>query len=86
MTMKDFAFQLEDLELKMRILSDILSAVNDAIFEGSSNGENYKYAIYMANSTSIDLQKELREMMESAFEAIKKDNIRKSGEKYEKVV
>lgn len=74
MTVKDIAFQLEDVQIKLWALKSLTLAVNDAIVEGANAASNYYGALHILTCMTHEIEQTVDSLTKELFEAIKKEN------------
>lgn len=71
MTVKELAYKLEDLELKLWALNSLTAAVSDAITEGPNAAENYYGALHALTCMTCEVEQEAKKLTEEIFKIVK---------------
>lgn len=75
MGIKELAQELESVEFKAEIIWRTALAVHDAMNESSSTAESYIVALYGVMDSMFNLDKELKKLVDGAFELLKESKL-----------
>lgn len=73
MTVKEIAYALEQVKIKVWTLSSLTLAVNDAIVEGPNDASNFEGALYMVYELTKEIEKELKKIYKDTFEIMRNE-------------
>lgn len=71
MTVKEIAFQLENVQTKLWALNSLTLAVNDAIVEGPNTASNFHGALHILTCMTHELEQEVNVLTKELFEIMR---------------
>lgn len=69
--MNELREKIEELVIKADVLNDSMLMAHDAILEGSSNVENYRWSLYDLHEKTFDMKEELHAIEDYLFQIAK---------------
>lgn len=71
MTVKEIAFELENLEMELWALNSLTLAVHDAVVEGPNTASNFYGALHALTCMTFEVEQKAKKLTEELFKIIK---------------
>lgn len=74
MTVKEIAFKVEDVHMKLSVLNSLTLAIHDAIVEGPNAASNFYDALHGLTCLTFEVDQEVKALTNELFKIIKTEN------------